>query len=108
MTDLLGPPWPTPPSARAVRSRAAHRGQIMCSLHGGNRQLTGAPGLDSVRRKFTFGHCPPSHVRGRCHMAARIRRHRTLVTVVLLALSVGSVVVATGATVQAAESPRRG
>ena len=41
-------------------------------------------------------------------MAARIRRHRTLVTVVLLALSVGSVVVATGATVQAAESPRRG
>ncbi|HEV8438330.1 MAG TPA: ABC transporter substrate-binding protein [Methylomirabilota bacterium] len=41
-------------------------------------------------------------------MAARIRRHRTLFTVVALAVLVGSLVVATSAAVQAAESPRRG
>jgi peptide/nickel transport system substrate-binding protein len=41
-------------------------------------------------------------------MTARIRRYRTLFTVVALAVLVGSLVVATPATVQAAETPRRG
>ena len=41
-------------------------------------------------------------------MAARIRRYRTLFTVVALEVLVGSLVVATHAVVQAAETPRRG
>jgi len=41
-------------------------------------------------------------------MAPRIRRHRTLFIVVVLALVVGSVVAASPATVAAAETPRRG
>jgi peptide/nickel transport system substrate-binding protein len=41
-------------------------------------------------------------------MAARIRRHRTLFTVVALAVLAGSQVVATPAAVEAAETPRRG
>jgi peptide/nickel transport system substrate-binding protein len=41
-------------------------------------------------------------------MAARIRRHRTLFTVLALAVLVGSLVVAAPAAVQAAETPRRG
>jgi len=41
-------------------------------------------------------------------MATGIRRHRTLFTVVALALLAASVVVATGGPVQAAETPRRG
>jgi peptide/nickel transport system substrate-binding protein len=41
-------------------------------------------------------------------MATGIRRHRTLFTLVLVALLVASAVVATSAAVQAAETPRRG
>ena len=41
-------------------------------------------------------------------MAARIRRHRTLFTVVALAVLVGSLVVAPRAAAQGAETPRRG
>ena len=41
-------------------------------------------------------------------MAAEIRRHRTLFTVALLALLVGSAIMATPAAIQAAETPRRG
>ena len=41
-------------------------------------------------------------------MATRIRRHRTLFTVVALAVLVGSLFVATLAAVHAAETPRRG
>ena len=41
-------------------------------------------------------------------MAKRTRRHRTLFTIVALAVVVGSVVVATPAAVQGAETPRRG
>ena len=41
-------------------------------------------------------------------MATRIRRHRTLFTVVALAVLIGSLVVATRAAAQAPETPRRG
>ena len=41
-------------------------------------------------------------------MAARLRRHPALFTVVALAALVGSVVTATPAAVQAADTPRRG
>jgi peptide/nickel transport system substrate-binding protein len=41
-------------------------------------------------------------------MAARIRRHRTLFTVIALAVLISSLVVAAPAAVQAAETPRRG
>ena len=41
-------------------------------------------------------------------MAARIRRHRTLFTVLALAVLVGSLVAATRAAAQASETPRRG
>ena len=41
-------------------------------------------------------------------MTTRLRRHRALFTVTVLAAAVGSVVAATSAAVQAAETPRRG